>query len=400
MKKLLLFSVCAFLTTAPLTAQITLDSNTYIWSVPSRDTFKGDPNKADFPNLAPALNGNWTLSSLNYESTIFSRARLSSPPHSFIDSTTAKFNHSPHPPAAAIAEIPYVTQYYTNLSSAAEVETGEDFPPQKYSIASITTGINDSIFFSPQNINYNSGSRTVLAWPATLGAGWSSAYNRSVNFNLSIAAYALSNVPCVRKSHIEEIDSVVGWGKMRVKTLAATLSGYMNVLQVKAWVISSDTFYVNGNPAPDSVLAPFNLKQATPDTVQKMYFYRLGELSPLLEIDCYGNFDTVTYGKVHVQRLAPATNVSQVNNGDAITIYPNPVLNRKVSLDILAASSGKWSYDVINVTGQKVASASLALANGQNHVDINLPVLNTGIYYIIVRNNNKQVLVKALDIAE
>ena len=400
MKKLLLFSACALFCTAPLFAQpITLDSATTVLS--TRDTFKGDPVASHYPNLAPATNASWILNSLSYQSTIYATAHLTpSPPYTYEDSVPRKFNHTPYPPAASIPELVYHTQYYTSILSTGIIQYGENLPPQKYSITNLTGGSTDTISIAPQNITYSQGVRKVIVFPATYHSTWTSSYDRSMNFTLSDSAVGLSNIPCVRKTFTTEIDSVVGWGKMKVKTLAATMSGYMNVLQVKSWIISSDTFFINGVYAPDSDLAPFNLRQATPDTMQRVYYYRVGEVSPLLDVEYYGNFDTLYYGTVHVQRLAQGVNVSQVNKADGINVYPNPVAGHRVSIDMPAASDGKWTYDIINMNGQKVASSSLSVTNGQTHLDIQLPALSSGIYYLLVKNNNEQVLVKPLDITE
>jgi len=402
MKKLLLFTVCAFLSYAPLFAQITLDSATYVLS--TRDTFKGDGTPGDFPSLAPATNATWSMNSLSYQATVYSRSHITpSPPYTYEDSMPRKFNHTPYPPNAAKPELVYHTQYYTSILGSGPtmgiIQYGENLPPQKYSISNFTGGSQDSISISPQNIHYSQGARTVIAFPATYHSTWTSSYDRSMNFTFSDSAVSLSNVPCVRKTFTTEIDSVVGWGKMRVKNLAAQLSGYMNVLQVKSWIISSDTIFINGNPAPDSVLAIFNLKQATPDTTERMYFYRVGEVSPLLDVEYYDGFTQIFYGTVHVQRLS-TVDVPKVTKADDILVYPNPVVNHKISIDIPGADNGKWTYDIINVMGQKIVSSSLTMRNGQTHVDIDLPVLGSGIYYLSVKNNNGQVLVKPLDVVE
>ncbi|MFI4962640.1 MAG: T9SS type A sorting domain-containing protein, partial [Legionellales bacterium] len=240
--------------------------------------------------------------------------------------------------------------------------------------------------------------RTKIALPATCPSSWASSYKFDINFKLTVAIASYSLTPGYIRSYVTEKDTVIGWGKMRIKTLAGTPSGYMNVLQVRTMTTTLDSFFVNGLPAAPTLLSALSLTQGQITKTYEQNFYRVNEVTPLAYVQFSDSANTTpTKVTTHVQRLLPNA-VPIVFNDANVKIYPNPVSGRNVSIDV-PVTTGEWKYELVNISGQAVAADRLQLSNNQTHTQIQFSAsLVPGIYYIRLINDGKQVVVKPLEI--
>jgi hypothetical protein len=82
------------------------------------------------------------------------------------------------------------------------------------------------------------------------------------------------------------------------------------------------------------------------------------------------------------------------NNID-LTIYPNPVKNKTMNLNIVNTSSGKYALTVIDISGRTIYSASINHVAGSAVYPITLPAyINTGNYSVKLISSNGTMIVK------
>jgi hypothetical protein len=113
--------------------------------------------------------------------------------------------------------------------------------------------------------------------------------------------------------------------------------------------------------------------------VDKLY-YRLNQV----------DFD----GKSTLSEVKMVTNNEPTNND--IKVYPNPFSNI-VNVEINATESIETVVKITDITGKLVASQTVMLNIGVNHVAINnIDKLSNGVYFVSVTNNSTNEVVKVL----
>lgn len=368
-------------------AQITLSSSntpSNAMYIGTHDSLKYDSSASVYPNLQAATNAMWDLSTIVYTTANGSLYHVAVPASSgfngsaaYYDSLSGNFN-----------------AFYSNTASGI-VSFGYHVPRTANS-AGTTAG--DSLITFAQDV-FNSAADTVLPFPATLGRSWSSSYSDtvmgSVTYHLgSIPVY--NNSPTQIRTYTIEKDTVVGWGSMSVK-MVTNGSQFMPVLQVKRINAQTDSAFINGTPAPSSVLSliPGGFTQGQITTTYTMDFYRANEIVPLASINFTdATFSTPSSGTIHYQRL-PLT-VSSVLFSDNISVYPNPLSGNIIHLQVPSVT-GTWSYELINMDGKIVSANTLSLNGTTADISLTAP-LAKGIYFVRLSNNGKQVSVKALEV--
>ncbi len=384
---------CAlFSTVCLLQAQITLNQASYTSTyLNTTDSFLGSVTGSTFPNFAPATNGSWDMTNAVSVTKISSTYHGSAYSSGFSTAQYADGVVASFPPFT----IPESAQY--GISSTGFLEYGLRVERQPHQLTGGGFTATDSLVFDAQNIAY-SNPRYVLKFPATYQSAWTSTYQTDFNFHLTVAAYSINDVPGYQRQYVAVQDSVIGWGQMKVKKLDGTTSGYVNVLQVKRITMFTDSFFLGGAVAPSQLTAAFGVSQGQSGTTYRQLFFRPNEVAPFASV----NFTDATYnspssGYSHAQQLPTGSGVRDVLNENNINIYPNPVEGSTIYIDIPNVQDNKWSYDLIDITGKSISSGKIA-AN-QIRAEIMLPSgLANGIYYISLKNNEKQVLVKPLDI--
>jgi hypothetical protein len=84
---------------------------------------------------------------------------------------------------------------------------------------------------------------------------------------------------------------------------------------------------------------------------------------------------------------------------DKFRIYPNPVSGNTVLIDLPYTQDANWSYDLISLSGQIVASEMLPINANQTDATIISPrKIISGIYILRLKNNNRIVSVKQVEI--
>ncbi len=379
MKNILFIAV--LFSTFQLSAQITLVQAGYPASVIGTDSLKQTVTGTTFPGLAPQAGGSWDMSIVTDTTPVYFAYRVPTTIYQFADSNYY-----------TLAGYAYQGNVQSSITSAGIYEYGINVLDTAYSISSLTSGSGDSLYISAQNIIYSSP-QTKIDLPAVYGSQWSSLYQFDFDFQISISLISLTHAPGVVRTYIATNDSVVGWGQMKVKDITGGTSSYFNVLQVKSIIVSTDSFFLNGAVAPGSFLSLLGLIQGKQTTTYQQNYYRIGEVTPLAQVSFTDSTYAHPYKAVtHVQRLG-TTGVGILNEA-AVKLFPNPVTKGTISLE-LPYTTGSWAYEVTNTAGQTIATGSLQ----NNRTSIALPLsIPAGTYYVRITNDNKQVIVKSIEV--
>ena len=382
MKNILFIAV--LFSTFQLSAQIALVQSGYPASVIGTDSLKQTVSGSAFPVLAPQLGGSWDMSIVTDTTPVYFAYRVPTIVYQFADSNYY-----------TLAGYAYQGNVQSSITSAGIYEYGINVLDTAYSISSITSGFTDSIFIPAQNADY-SAPRLVVPFPAVYHSGWSSVYQFDINFQLSVALASLIHAPAIVRSYVTEKDSVVGWGQMRVNDITGSPSGYWNVLQVKSQITTTDSFFLDGSsttPTLSFLLTDLGLTQGKQTTTYQQNYYRIGEVTPLAQVSFTDSTYAHPYKAVtHVQRLG-TTGIGIINEA-AVKLFPNPVTKGTISVE-LPYTTGSWAYEVTNTAGQTIATGSLQ----NNSTSIALPLsITAGTYYVRITNDNKQVIVKSIEV--
>ncbi len=374
-----------FLAVPNISAQITLTQSSYPSSVIGTDSLKTTTYASAFPSLVMTAGALWDMSIITDTTPQYFAYRVPSLTSQFADSNVY-----------SLLGYRYQGNVQSSVTVSAILEYGVNIEKVGYSISALTGLPTDSLFINSQNMVYSSP-YTKIAFPATYNSSWSSDYNSDLNFLLSLAALSYSHAPCILRRYTTEKDSVTGWGKMRILDAYGSPSMYLNVLQVKTIITTTDSFFINGTPFSNGLLVYLSLTQGNTNTTYQQNYYRPQEVTPLAQV----TFTDAAYTQpksatTHVQRLE-TINAVPILNTNKIKIYPNPVSGNNVSIDMPAATCNEWSYELKNSTGAAVTTGLLH-TNG-NHAQFPLPPsLAPGTYYLQLNNNGNQICIEQIEV--
>lgn len=264
---------------------------------------------------------------------------------------------------------------------------------QVYSLKDFTGNQADNITI-PQQGYITSIPRRIMQFPMTANSSWKSSVKYTTNFNLSIASFGLSNVPCQHVYYTNRKDSIVSWGKLRVYTPDGP-SMPMDVLISKTEQFNIDSFYVGGAPAPAVLLNAFNIKQAQKTGAINHYnFYRSGNYGFVMRLDynANGSFTQPTGGFVSKDNITTAsTKVNDnVNSEYSTLLFPNPSMGNQINLSFFGKEIHKVNYSISDVLGKEVQlEKNIPLAN--NTLIINTDIL-PGNYFVKVTNHENTII--------
>lgn len=348
----------------------------------------------------PATNKNWDLSNIQYDGGYKVYVRKAAPaPYRFIDSLyNEEFNNIQH--------TTYSQNYFTTsgIIAHADLTYGQEIP-----LNAITGGTNDTLSIPTQFVLQYSGLHVKQAFPMTYNSKWGSDFRFSSLFYLrgfGLSAGQLVNG--LRKTQITSKDTVVGWGKIRVRDGAGIVQPYVDVLQLKTDYTQVDSFLCTNSPINQqdriTIFKNFMGNFSGVDTpaiitqYTKLSYMRAGEIHPMVTV--FMN-DTFVYKiEIHTNNPWPAT-VPQATaeQHNKVNIYPNPVSGRMVNVEVPGAENGKWNCQIFNTIGQHVANQALDISSVNYRAEVQIPsVVTTGIYYLHITKDGATVAVKQVEV--
>jgi Secretion system C-terminal sorting domain len=266
-------------------------------------------------------------------------------------------------------------------------EVGFNVPAQSYGISAFTGNTADSLLIPEQDVFYTSP-KTIIPFPFTSTSTFNSSGRRVVAFTINAPALGLSNTPFTHVLNEVRIDSVIGWGKMRVYTPGGASQPY-DVLMDQIINYSLDSFYMAGSPAPAAILTAFGVSQAQKVNINNaIHFYRKGHFSYLyrLNFGADNTFTNFTAAFSHTDDVSFAAGISGLQSIQYSTIiYPNPASNNDIHLRMIGTSTTDFtSYSITNSIGAIVASAK---ANWTaDEIILPTSTLSSGVYFINMTN--------------
>lgn len=382
MKQILLALSCSLFATQAF-AQITLDVANARTNPTGIDTLH-NAQISGAPALNTGANVLWDFSTATYNTN------LNFSPFSTV-TTNPPATHGVMVNFDLSSGYPYTTQSLFSVTAAGMQAHGETITRQAFKLPS--PGPNDSIIVNAQTISYSSAKK-VIAYPATFNSTWSSDFTYNMAMTLNYPPF-YNFAPSERKSHVKSSSSVVGWGRAKAKDLANKVSNEMSVLLVQTADTVTDSFFINGTPAPPQALTPLGLTQGQKTALFQRNLYRVNEVTPLVSITyTSGTYSTPQDINVHRQRLVPAS-VKDLNLDSKVKLYPNPVSGKEVTLEIADAKAGNWTYEITNITGQKVGAAQLNMQSGKATINLSQDA-QPGIYFISLYLNGDLGAIKPL----
>lgn len=347
---------------------------------------------AALPSLGtPATNASWDLSGVAVQSTFVTyayKAKTSGyPTASYSDSLTNQLGSSALTSFKAWRNI--------QQTQSGEFILGEEvITRQAKSLGPLTGNGVDSLIFPVQANSYGTARLRILKFPATMGTVWVDSVVKNLDFNITVTAAGLNSAPGIQKQRHLSVDSVVGWGQMRVPIVGKTKSVWIKVLQVHHVDVAVDSFFLNNAPAPQAVLTLIGATQGQSNTVARTYFYRENATRPLIELihtTAQHNSKAGTF-YIHAVDLEEATAVQNVLPSTSIHLYPNPVTGSNLKVDFPASASGEWAYEIFNIAGQQVLSGLFATTPQSKTGVVEIPAqFNAGTYTFSLLNNGRKI---------
>ncbi|MCX6320039.1 MAG: hypothetical protein NTW29_22360 [Bacteroidetes bacterium] len=166
-------------------------------------------------------------------------------------------------------------------------EAGIMVPAQSYPLTPFTGKATDHLDIPEQQYILDEP-KTLIEFPMEEGSAWQSESRRVVDFTLTVGAYGLSAVPAQHVWTVYREEKITGYGKIRVYHPDGP-SEYYEVLKSEITEYAIDSFYLNGQAAPDALLKAFGARQGQKITIDnRVNFYRKGSFTYLLSL-YFGN---------------------------------------------------------------------------------------------------------------
>lgn len=274
----------------------------------------------------------------------------------------------------------YNINYYFSTNQNGFHENGIYIPAQAYSQGALTGNNKDSIIFEEQKYILTQP-REILQFPVSAGYFNESVSRRVAKFKIHIPAYGLNYAPAQHVANVVRQDTVTGWGKMRVYTPSGPSPAY-DVLVLFSLQHQIDSFYLNGNPAPGTLLTAFGQKQGQRTNVRnRIYYYRANRSAPLLLANLNEDVTAFTSLFFDADSLQAPSLVNDVEKNLVTTLFPNPG-RELIQYQILGIKLDEGtSFRIVDITGKEVTPVC-QLDRNPSGITADISALPNGLYTI------------------
>lgn len=220
--------------------------------------------------------------------------------------------------------IPYDLYYRLNQDGLAVL--GRHYFPFALDLESVSGTPGDSLYIPEQSVPALVQPSYRYRYPQEFGDQYNFdvAYSVSGTVTFSLAGY--NHAPFVKKTSESHEVTVSGWGTALVPAPGG-ISEPLPVLLQRTKITVSDSFFVNGQPAPAPLLSFFGLPSGAPVEYSRSDLYRGKSYMPLLSFQhSDGGFGPVDKLWLIYDELGTAGNVhlTEVSGG----VFPNPCAER------------------------------------------------------------------------
>jgi hypothetical protein len=245
---------------------------------------------------------------------------------------------------------------YEALTSAGLVELGSQLAVQRFGLGALTGSATDSLVVPAQTVSLNG--RVQVAFPLTAGSVTRQTSRTGTVGLLTVGLVGLNRTPLRLVQRVSRVDSVAGWGTVRIPAGTGATAAIPALLQ-RTRIVEVDSFYLAGQPAPAALLGALGVQQGATFGVNFDNFYRANSGQAVLEFD-YTNATFQTLSFVYYSREAnlPLTaRTALATELGGLRAYPNPVGHGPLTL---AAGNGR--REPLRLTVRDVLGRALATA--------------------------------------
>ncbi|MDP4827334.1 MAG: hypothetical protein NWR73_06595, partial [Flavobacteriales bacterium] len=222
---------------------------------------------------------------------------------------------------SSLGPVPLYSEYYTLKTAAGIQRTGSYKLPQNLSLELFTGSNLDSLIF-PGNSEIFEDPVFDIQYPAAYASSWASDYTFTTNFNITVAAFGLNQVPGYQFQTVEFTMDVVGSGTLILPTLEGPSEPF-DVLVFKDSRVMTDTIYLGGALAPAPLLDAFGLTQGQEYAQNRYFFYTENQERPLMVLNM--SDDWLTVERCFFASEGITNSVATVENATFAKPFPNPV---------------------------------------------------------------------------
>lgn len=266
---------------------------------------------------------------------------------------------------------------YEGFDALGFNQLGSVVQAQSFPLTAITGGPSDALSIPAQNIVVNT-LRVPLPLTSTTRV---TRTNRVLNNSLlTVQLLGLSQAPFRYVQRITTVDSVAGWGTVRIPVAGRTTgSAPIPTLLVQRRTIQQDSFYLNGQPAPAVILTALGQTQGGISRGYNQYFYRQNAAQYVLGFSYASNSFTapnaVSYSAEATIPLAVAAARESAVGG--LTAWPNPATRgQELTITLAAVAPAQpLRLTLRDATGRVIANVQVS--NGK---PAPLPALPAGLY--------------------
>lgn len=385
MRKFILFP--ALLMSGASFAQITLNQNNMPSNPVGTDVLYNTVLNSAIPAAGPGTGITWDFGAASYQPTTypatyatatgFAGATHSSPSFYFIDPSKK-----------------YETELMLNIGSDGIKLVGERLKRQAFSLN--TGNPADSIVVLGQDVKYDQP-QLQLKYPAAYNGTWTSTSKYATNLTITYMPLA-NNTPAQRRTEMTSTYNVIGWGDVKIMMLNNFVSAKVPVLEIQNIISFKDSFYINGAPAPAQVLTQLGMSQGQMSYAYVRSFHRAGFVTPVASIAYKdAQYSQLKDVNLHREKLPPfEASVKDLLNDDAVKVYPNPVTNGKLTIEMNTSSASR-SYALTNISGQVLATGNIVFNN--NKAEIVIPAdIAAGNYFLVLSSDEGVVACKQVSL--
>ena len=364
-------------------AQITLTSASFPTTIVGYDSLKQTIATSSLPILTPTIDGVWDMSVVIDSTPNIIVRHAPDATHQFADSDFY-----------SLGGYTYLGYLQSGVTSVGMQQFGVLIPKKIFDLYPATGGSHDSLYIDSQNVTFNIPV-TKLSFPTGFGSSWQTISYSDMFFHTTYQAYPMMYSAGKLRKYINEIDTVIGWGKMRVLDENGLASSFFDVLQIQSTTIVTDSVLMDTPLYNGVVLGIMHLLQGQQKTTFQQYFYRAGTIIPLAKINFTdANFTSPINAITHVQvnmNLVPEVKM----NTKGIKIYPNPVYYPAFTIEL--PNIGMWNFELISIDGKVIKNEAVFIKN--LHWQYVLPKeITDGVYFLKCIDNNNSIYQNQIEV--
>lgn len=250
-----------------------------------------------------------------------------------------------------------------------------------YPLTLTTANPNDSIRFIQRDDIYQ-GRINPIRFPCSYLIQWSGTHEQQLDFSLTLTSASLAQAPGFRKRTITDDRDVLGFGKLVIPDFSGGSTDSIQVLQIKVTQEIVDSFYLQGSPAPDSVLAELGLTQGSIARDTMYVFYRAEFTSPVLELHISGNAVSSAIFRPQADNVV-STGIADKYSIAGMKYYPNPISSgRNLNIEMPNSNLSTYHVTLVDMLGRQLSATSIT---DQTQTQLEIPAgTQPGIYLVLI----------------